>query len=749
MKHLPCAAEHWPEFSALLDQALDLPTPERSAWLQALPAEARHLRSALTRVLSQDQTQAPLLDAPRLSVAQEPWGDEAVAFSAGQVLGPWQLRQRLGRGGMGEVWLAERGDGAYQRQVALKLPHALALAGQGRQRFSRERDILAALQHPHIAQFFDAGTAELGEGALQPWLALEYVPGRNLVDDCRERGLSVLERLRLMLQVMEAVQYAHGQLLVHRDLKPSNVMVTPQGQVKLLDFGIAKLLLPDAEMGAALGEVEPTRLLLATPAYAAPEQWTGGPVSVATDVYALGALMHTVLCGQPPPPWRAGQEPALPSQTVTAPHAEQCGLSLARLQRSLRGDLDALMSMALASEPNQRYGSVQALSEDVRRYLAGLPLRARRLSWAAGLRKQLRRHYLLVSVSAAVLLSLTLGLVATLWQAQQAAQQARRAEAIQHYLLDLFRTLDPRQSDAQDPALGMRRLLQQQMAQIEQHLPRDPETADELLRLSATLAVYLSDEPRSLDLARLRWRVLQERLGAKHSRSGEAGLSLIWALRAAGRQAEADQVLQVLDAQLPAQGLPRAEWLLARHDQLQAAGASWPQRLAAVQQALQRYETDAPLDSGHVAALQHLAALQLEAQQWAAAQSTLSRALALVTRAQPAIALDHARLLGLRAQLWAALQQPQAQANDLAQAVQLLRGSLGLHNPLAWPLLAQQQALGCAANAPPEAAALTRTLWQELQPLLAARAASHVEGQRDVRAQRLRDQAALCALLNR
>jgi serine/threonine-protein kinase len=638
---------------------------------------------------------------------------------------------------MGEVWLAERADGAYQRQLALKLPHAMALAGQGRQRFARERDILAALQHPHIAQFFDAGTTELGEGALQPWLALEYVPGRNLLDECRERGLSLQARLRLMLQVMEAVQYAHGQLLVHRDLKPSNVMVTPQGQVKLLDFGIAKLLRPDAEFGAQ----EPTRLLLATPAYAAPEQWTGGPVSVATDVYALGALLHTLLCGQPPQPWRAGQERVLPSKTVTAAHAVQCGLSLARLQRLLRGDLDAMLSMALESEPNRRYGSVQAFSDDVRRYLAGMPLRARRLSWAARLRKQVRRHYLLVGVSAALLLSLGLGLAATLWQAEQAAQQARRAEAIQHYLMDLFRTLDPRQSDAQDPAEGMRRLLQQQMAQIEHHLPRDPETADELLRLSATVAVYLSDEARSLALARLRWRLLQERLGEAHPRSGEAGLSLIWALSAAGRQAEADQVLLALDAQLPAQGLQRAEWLLARHDQLQAAGASWAQRQAIVQQALQRYEADAPLDSGHVAALHHQAALQLEARQWGAAETTLARALALVTRAQPAIALDHARLLGLRAQLWAALHQPQAQASDLAQAVQLLRGSLGLNNPLAWPLLAQQQALGCKEGSPAEAAALTRALWQELQPLVA--------GHRDARAQRLRAQAERCAVLSR
>ena len=716
---LPCAVEHWAEFSALLDLALELPQAAREAWLQGLAPASAHLRPALRRVLIlAQQADLPRLDTPMCQPALGANEPELSEFRAGQTLGPWRLLEPLGQGGMGEVWLAERCDSAYQRQVALKLPHALALAGQGRQRFARERDILAALQHPHIAQFFDAGCDPLLapdgaplDAASQPWLALEHVAGRPLTEHARAQGLSLRERLQLMLQVMAAVQYAHGLLLVHRDLKPSNLLVSHTGQVKLLDFGIAKLLGPQ-QAG------EPTRLLLATPAYAAPEQWAGGPVSVATDVYALGVLLQELLCGSPPARGESRlASQLLPARPAGSAHAASLGLSPRRLQRLLRGDLDALLAQAQAPVPSQRYANVQALMDDVQRYLDGRPLRARRIGAWARWGKSLRRHWLFWGAAGALAVSLGLGLAATLWQARQAAHQAQRAETIKSYLLDLFKTLDPRQAGAQDPASAMRRLLQQQMAQIEQRLPDDPEMAEDLLRLSATVALYLSDEARSLELAQLRWRLLKQRLGPVHERSTEAGLSLFWALWSADQGQAASGVLRELDRQLPAAGLLRAEWTLARHDVMAATGASPAERQAVLQQALQRYAEVAPQDSGHIAALAHWAALQLQSQQWSAALDTLERALALLTQARPYIALDHARVLGLRAQVWAARQQAGRQRDDLDQAVGLLRGSVGLRNPLAWAIVAQRLELACAE---PAHSLQARALWQEAWPSASA-----------------------------
>ena len=257
---LPCPPDQWPRFSARLDELMALPETDRAAWLAALSDADADLRPGLAAVLACLPESgggflsgpAPVLPAP--------------GHQAGQQLGPYELLRELGRGGMGVVWLARRADGAYAREVALKLPHAHLLAGAVRERFDRERDILAALDHPHIARFFDAGLAADG----QPYLALEAIDGRPITDWCREQALPLAARLALFAQVAGAVSHAHGQFIAHRDLKPANVLVTTDGQVKLLDFGIAKLL---ADEGAP----DSTALtrdhgLLATPRYAAPEQ---------------------------------------------------------------------------------------------------------------------------------------------------------------------------------------------------------------------------------------------------------------------------------------------------------------------------------------------------------------------------------------------------------------------------------------------------------------------------------------------
>ena len=235
MAKLPCPTELWPEFSALLDEALCLEEDERAPWLASLGREHAAVRPWLAKVITEGGTtlEPEFLRGPTADVAAE------TDFAAGQQLGPYQLQRRLGSGGMGEVWLAARSDGTLNRRVALKLPHGHLVAGVLRRRFERERDILAALSHPNIAQLYDAGVAQ----SKHPYLAMEWVDGIALQEHCDAARLSLEQRLDLFLQVLDAVGYAHGRLIAHRDLKPSNILVTREGdRVKLLDFGIAKLL---------------------------------------------------------------------------------------------------------------------------------------------------------------------------------------------------------------------------------------------------------------------------------------------------------------------------------------------------------------------------------------------------------------------------------------------------------------------------------------------------------------------------
>src|SRR5258708_6137205 len=290
MAKLPCPPELWPAFSALLDEALDIPETGRSQWLASLGAEHAEVRPWLVKVLATGAAatrETGLLNALVID-------DFAPEFVAGQLVGPYRLTKRLGVGGMGEVWLASRSDGTLTRQVALKLPHIHLLAGVVRRRFERERDILAALAHPRIAHLYDAGVDE----AQNPYLAMEWVDGIAINEYCRDAKASLERRLNLFLQVLDAVGHAHGRLIAHRDLKPSNILVTSEERVKLLDFGIAKLLDGDAPRGAT--QMTRFAACMTTPAYAAPEQLAGEPITAPIDLYALGVILHEMLTGQRP-----------------------------------------------------------------------------------------------------------------------------------------------------------------------------------------------------------------------------------------------------------------------------------------------------------------------------------------------------------------------------------------------------------------------------------------------------------------
>jgi eukaryotic-like serine/threonine-protein kinase len=613
----------WPRVSAAFDEALEIGSAEREAWLAAQSDEvARPLRAMLQA--HDSQTELPALDAAAaLAAPGQP----------GMRIGPYRLIERIGEGGMAEVWGAVQVDGAMAgRRVALKLPRP----GQRlSERLSEERTLLIGLEHPHIARLYDAGAE-----AAQPWLALEWVAGEPITAALATKPLRT--RLIAFLQVLDAVRHAHARLVLHADLKPGNILVGDDGRVKLLDFGIARLL-------------HSTGPRAFTPGLAAPEQQRGETLTVAADVYGLGGVLAELV-----------------------PPAERSRA------------LGAVIARAQAHEPADRYADVDAFASDIHRLLdhrpvAALPL-ARRYRLACFMRRQ---RWPLLGAAA-----LLIGTAAALWQADTARREARRAAAANAYLLDLFKTLDRRAPDAAQPEAALRRLLAERSARIEATLPTDPDTADELLRITATLHDYLGDARRSRALGERRYALLKQRLGMRHARTQYAGMSLAWPLLAQADLPVAASLLAELDTALPPRGLLRAEWWLARHDLRERQGADVREQELLLRQALARYAADAPDDSGHAATWLALSELQAANGQRAEALAAVNQALALVTHAQPYIASDHARQLLHRASLSA----PGAAADE-AQALQLLRGSVGLRAPFVKQALTALVARRCPADA--------------------------------------------------
>jgi serine/threonine protein kinase len=359
----------------LLDEALGLDEAGRLRWLDALSAEHRSLELALRRALLPNAGTSQGLSLPELDAAVS-------ALKSGERVGPYRLVHPLGIGGMAQVWLAYRASGALKRDVALKLPMLGRLRQDLASRFTRECEILATLEHPNIVRLYDSGVTSDG----LRYLAMEYVAGQPLLAWCDDRRLGLRARLTLFLQVLDAVQHAHGRQVIHRDIKPSNILVTDLGEVRLLDFGVAKLV-EGNEPQAALTQVYGRAL---TPEYASPELLGGNGAGIASDIYGLGMVLYELLAGRRPYKVNAGAAIHVLRRQVLAarvrrPSAQlepRAGAARAstqhQLARRLRGDLDAIVLKALHREPANRYGSATALAEDLRRYLAGEPVRARR-----------------------------------------------------------------------------------------------------------------------------------------------------------------------------------------------------------------------------------------------------------------------------------------------------------------------------------------------------------------------------------
>jgi serine/threonine-protein kinase len=514
----PLSPEQWQVLSPYLDRALTLSEEECALWLQMLRTEKPEIADQLCGLLDEQRAaddERYLETGPVL-----PFKPGA----PGENIGAYRLISIIGHGGMGTVWLAERSDGRFERKAAVKFLN-FALAGRGlEERFKREGAILGRLSHVNIAELLDAGVTDTG----QPYLVIEHVEGEPIDRYCDQRRLSIDQRIKLFLDVLAAVAHAHANLVIHRDIKPPNVLVSKDGQVKLLDFGIAKLLEGEGQAAAATMLTHEAGSPL-TPEYAAPEQIAGNPVTTATDVYALGVLFYLLLTGLHP----AGQgphspadlfraiidlDPKPPSDIVT-PYTERTFTSASnrnttpdRLGRRLRGELDTIVAKALKKNPQERYTSVSAFAEDLERYLAHEPIHARPDTFVYRAAKFVRRHRLAVSLAMAVVAAIIAGLIGTLLQARtarlerdEAIRERDRAKRVTDFMISTFRVPDPAQSNVNN--LTAREILDRASRQIDTEMAKDPEAQAHMMYVMSevydSLAIYSQAQillTRALDL---------------------------------------------------------------------------------------------------------------------------------------------------------------------------------------------------------------------------------------------------------
>ena len=517
--------ERWRRIWEALEAVPDEATPaDREALLERICGDDPGLRAEVRDLLDASRRSDRLLDR-----ADREWVESVLDAAAppaalpgpGASVGSWRLGALLGEGGMSSVYEAERSEGGFVQRAAVKILRGGALSPLLRERFVRERRILAHLEHPGIARFLDGGITS--DGAL--WFALERVEGEPITQWCEHRTLEAPGRVGLVLEVCSAVAYAHRNLVVHRDLKPSNILVDASGRVKLLDFGIAKLLAtgPDDESTSPITLLGPM-----TPRYAAPEQLAGRAVTTATDVYALGLLLFELLAGRPPLRRRPEEELERPSVVVAADHP-----GARQRSRRLRGDLDRIVTHAAAPDPERRYPSVEALASDLERHLQGRPVAARGDSLAYRAARFVRRHRFAVGAAAFGVLALLAGLGGALWQAgraERAAERARlerdQATAARDFLASLFSASDP--GETRGKVLTDRELLAAGAERIDRELADRPDLQVPLWREIAAVYLQLGEYARGEPLAR---RVV----GAEIRRHGGSSIE---AARARGMLAE-------------------------------------------------------------------------------------------------------------------------------------------------------------------------------------------------------------------
>ena len=468
----------------LLDRALELGPGELAAWLVELRARQPAHADELERLLAAEGE----LDRNGF-LDRNGGGGDTRAGLGGMQIGPWTLEERIGQGGMGSVWAARRSDGRFEGIAAIKLLNLALVDPVGSERFRREGTVLARVSHPNIARLLDAGVIASG----QPYLVLERIEGERIDRYCETHGLDPAARIALFLEVLGAVGHAHANLIVHRDIKPSNILVTPDGSVKLLDFGIAKLL--QDEGGAGERTLTGQGMSLLTPEYAAPEQASGGAVTTATDIYSLGVLLYQLLSGRHP----TGEDCRTPAEylraiTETEPHRLSVAAP-ARLQRAYRGDLETIVATALKKNPAERYTTATAFADDLRRYLRHDPISARRDSLGYRAAKFVRRHRGAVAFAALLILGVVVAMLREYRLREVAQAETRTARAVEQYLQSVFGAADPfLPQDSSAMRSTARELLDRGVVRLDTALASQPEVRARLRtvlgRIYANLGLY-------------------------------------------------------------------------------------------------------------------------------------------------------------------------------------------------------------------------------------------------------------------
>jgi serine/threonine-protein kinase len=507
--------EHWQRASELFELALEIAPDERAAWLAVQCTDDEALRRTVENWLAADAASGGFLEQPILGDAflgSEDFSGDASDAIEGTMLGPYRMLRPIGSGGMGEVWLAERHDGEFEKRVAIK--RLLCPTPELVRHFRHERRVLAGLQHPNIAQLFDGNLAADGT----PYFVMEYVEGEPITVFCENRQLDVVQRLTLFLQVCDAVQYAHRNLVVHRDIKPANILVNAEGETKLLDFGIAKVL-----ENAGNGEATATIARRLTPDYAAPEQILGAAVTTATDVYSLGVLLFELIAGERP--YRIAHQrrslehaivalaPMLPSAVATGNESQAHAWA-----GQLRGDLDRIAMRALAKEPERRYPTAQALADDVRRFLAGRPIVARADDAWYRMSKFISRNRAATVAVAVMVLSLFAATGISLWEAARARHERNSAVHARDFVLDMLSNVTPyRRSVSRSTTLTS--MIETSAPRVLEEFADEPQFQVPLLRSFA--GVFLS-----LGRARDSAKYLEYALQRERASGADVGLTI-------------------------------------------------------------------------------------------------------------------------------------------------------------------------------------------------------------------------------
>jgi serine/threonine-protein kinase len=550
----------WAEAMAAFDAWCEMDPASRDAWLASMAMANRELHAHVASLIRADQQAegGSFLD-PDIGPAS-PANDSL----KGRKLGPWLIERLIGRGGMGQVWLARRTDGLYDGLAAIKLMRLLAIDAGANARFEREGQLLGRLSHANIARLLDAGVTDDGER----YLVLEYVDGERIDRYCDEKRYTVAQRIALFVVVCQAVAHAHENLVVHRDLKPSNIFVTTDGQVKLLDFGVAKLLDDGAGSIGDASELTRSQGAAMTPEYASPEQMSGGTVTTATDVYGLGLVLFGLLNGERPFGGPGSATPLAGSLVHTHPKplwslpadadaaqriAFARGTHPAALRKALRGDVASVIAMAIKADPAERYRSVPDFADDLQRTLDQRPIAARRDSVSYRAAKFVRRHWFGAGTTALIALAVAGGVTGTVVkqreaerQAREAERQAERAVAVKRFMLDLFgearAAVKAEGTQAREATLGD--VLSAGASRIDRSFVKQPEIRDEIFEVLGDLYSETDDRDKMTSLARKRLAASRSGFGADDARTVPAEVFLAGVLL---NYAEADEAKKLLD----------------------------------------------------------------------------------------------------------------------------------------------------------------------------------------------------------